>query len=363
MNGSCCCKSVVPPGHRPVQRPVDLEDPWPVTKLREPVPVADRQCHAPHRENLPRREVEDDARRGRQVGQRINPMTGHDLATEAAKAGHQRVGDRLGPADRDRPPDLVGQRAEQQAEARRRERGQLQLRVRGQAGEQGPGRCLSERDATHVVRGPGPDSAVRGQSQRRFRRQVKGREERVDEGLSQAGDPPDQPPPGTSVPAEVGCRLVDVAVQQGDRVARRPGGPAGSRGGRRSAPRDPDPARERPARRSPRGAPTSRRRGGSRGASAPRCASRRRPATRLRARGPVGRPRPVGPPRPARWGRSRRRSRHGHRSSATSPGIHRSSLPGCSVRWTTAAISADTAAGSVSSRSRAENASAARRPS
>jgi hypothetical protein len=127
---------VVAPRDRAVERPVDLEGARAVAERLELLDVTGRQLVACDLDQLSRRQIEEHRARRRHVAHRADPVPDMDRAAEALEARRERGDDRLGPAARERPPDLVSR--EQQDEPERRGRGLVEPRhrVRGAAGEE-----------------------------------------------------------------------------------------------------------------------------------------------------------------------------------------------------------------------------------
>ena len=96
------------PRDRAVERPVDLEHARAVAESLGSPAAPWRQPVAGDRHELARRDVEQDGTRRRQVGERVDPMTGHHLAARRLELGDQRLARRRPPR---RGPSAIRPRA------------------------------------------------------------------------------------------------------------------------------------------------------------------------------------------------------------------------------------------------------------
>src|SRR5436309_3893850 len=83
------------PGNRPIERPVDLEDPGSVAVALEPSPIATGEAVARDPKQLPGRHIEKHGARGRQIVRRLDPPAEQDLTSERTEIRSKGVGDRL----------------------------------------------------------------------------------------------------------------------------------------------------------------------------------------------------------------------------------------------------------------------------
>ena len=137
------------PWDRPVERPVDLEDPRAVAEAAQPAAIAPRQRIPGQREQLLRRDVEQHRRRIAELGERPDAPARLDLAAERPQVAREALGDRLRAAASERPPGRMGEEAEKEAEGRRRRPCQRQHRVRGEPRKETPGLHAAERTSRH----------------------------------------------------------------------------------------------------------------------------------------------------------------------------------------------------------------------
>ena len=92
-------------------------------------------------------------------------MAGLDLAAERAQVRGHRVGDRLGAAASDRPPDRVAEREQDEREPGRRRALERPHRVRAHPGQERPARVRPERGRGQAGRAPHPRSREPGGEQ------------------------------------------------------------------------------------------------------------------------------------------------------------------------------------------------------
>ena len=188
------------------------------------------------------------------------------------------------PPPGERPAEGVGRDREHEAERRRRRPAKVHHRMGAEPGKQRPGRRVAEPAPCQIHAGAQRRQAEPDGRERVSRHPQHRPEDERDDPIGLSHQRPEQLLVGAPVVAEAGRRGRDRALEQGDpavveRVRQRRGrvdqlDAAGGRGrvaGRRAMrPRSPG--------------WSSRRRGRSRGASAPRCASRRRLSRSLRRR-------------------------------------------------------------------------------
>ena len=204
----------IEPRDRPVERPVDLEDPRPVAPAGEPARVAGRQGVAGHREHLSRGEVEQHRACGGQFGERAHAVPGAHLAAEGFEPRDQRIRERLGTADGDGPSDTVRESGHEHGDAGGEQGAQREDRVRGEAGEEGAGRLLAEGGAHRQGRGPESVEPEREEFAGRVGRQRGRVEHGSGEPLPALAQPAEDALPAGTVASEPGRRLRCRAVQQ-----------------------------------------------------------------------------------------------------------------------------------------------------
>ena len=142
------------PRDRPVERPVDLEDPRPVA---EPLGTAAGPRRAAGRRRSPRswRGVDVEQRRPAPAAapsSDADPAARHDLAAGVdSSSATSASATALAAAADHRPADGVGERRQDQPERGTQRAIEAEHRVGGDPGEQGPGRLVAE-----PCRGPGP---------------------------------------------------------------------------------------------------------------------------------------------------------------------------------------------------------------
>jgi hypothetical protein len=124
------------PWDRPVERPVELEDPRPVAVATEPAGVSRRQPIAGELHQLPRGHVEQRRAIAVELLERFDPPPGLDPAPERSEVVGQGVRQALGAATGDRPADPVGAEHEHHPERRPGRGAKRQHRVRAAPGQQ-----------------------------------------------------------------------------------------------------------------------------------------------------------------------------------------------------------------------------------
>ena len=106
------------PRHRARERVVDLEDAGPVAVAAQRAAVAAGQRVAADREQLARRDVEEDGAGVGELVEALDLATGLDRAAERLEVGAHRRGDRRGAAARDGPAAGVAERQEHEPRTR-----------------------------------------------------------------------------------------------------------------------------------------------------------------------------------------------------------------------------------------------------
>ncbi len=201
------------PGHRPVERVVELEHAGSVAVARERPPVAGRQRVAGDREDLSRREVEEHAPRAAKLVERAHLAVGLDLAAERPQQRRHRVGDRLRAPDGCRPADAVAEQEQHESERRGRAIVDRTHRVGGVAGKQRP--CSLAREARvgqSGRRAEGRQAEARGGNRVAWRPERRA-EQIADQLLPRVGERSHEPAVGPRIGAEAVRGLGDRPVQ------------------------------------------------------------------------------------------------------------------------------------------------------
>ena len=206
------------PGDRPVERPVELEDPGAVAVAREAAPVAVRQPRAGDAEQLARRDVEEDrARIGGEVAERLDVAAGLDRAAELSQVAREGVGEPLGAAARHRPADRMGTHGEDDPEGRAGGRSQRDHRVRAGAGDQGASTLALEARAEEAAGGADAAEPEAGHGERMARRAERA-EELAEERVGAPDERTEEPAVGALVGAEAASGELDRPLQHHGRA-------------------------------------------------------------------------------------------------------------------------------------------------
>ncbi len=200
------------------EREVHLADSRAVAEPGQRAPVPGGQPRPGEADQRPRRHIEQHRPGPRQVGQRLDPLPGGNLASgRHDRVGHGR-GDRRAPAGHDRPADAVCQRGQQQSHPCRRGRGQRHHRVRRGAGQQRSG-LVGAHPPGDGGRGSRRVTAEAGQRGGRAGRSAHRGEHGGGEYLAAAGQRADQAAVGGTVGAEAVRGLADRAAHRGGPAA------------------------------------------------------------------------------------------------------------------------------------------------
>ncbi len=203
----------VPPRHRTVQRPVDLEHTRPVPVAGQRAPVAGRQPVAGDREHLAWSQVEQHHCRRRQLGEGSHRAVGDQLPTEPAQPCDQGVRKRLRPAHGQWPADSMRQHREEKPIPAGDGLAQVEHGMGGEAGEQRAATIAPQRQPGEHRRRPQPAGPEPGQRDRGRRGQIERGEQAGGEAIRVGGERGEQSAPPRPRP-EIGVRLHDIAVQQ-----------------------------------------------------------------------------------------------------------------------------------------------------
>ncbi len=132
-------------------------------------------------------------------------MPGANFTPEGFESRHQRIGNGLRPAHRDRPADAVGEASEEQRDAGGDRLAQVENGVRSHAGEQCASLLLAEGGAHGSGSRPQAKHAELDQLARRLRRQPGRIEHGIGQPLPALTEAAEHALPGCGVAAEL-CR-------------------------------------------------------------------------------------------------------------------------------------------------------------
>ncbi len=213
MHGGGTSHGRVPPRHRTVQRPVELEHARPVPVTRQHATVAGRQPVAGDFEHLSWGQVEQYRRCRWQLGERAHRGGGGQFPAEPAQPSNQGVRKCLGSTDRDRPPDVMGQQREEQPIPTGDGLAQVEHGMGGAAAEQRAAAVTAQRRLGENGRRPQPAGTEPGQGDRRRGGQIERGKHICRKAVAIRDERSEQPaPPRPGSKARVGPR--DVAVQE-----------------------------------------------------------------------------------------------------------------------------------------------------
>ena len=200
------------PGHRPIERPIDLERTGAVGEVFELSRIVARKRIAGDSEDLPRGEIEEHLIALRDLIEPIDPAIRFDRASERAKIVRHRIGNPLRTSARHRPTRGVPEHPEHQPERGRDRAIEREHRMRGHAGKERPRRFVFEARAGQPARRTQGLYAEPGQRDR-VSRHRKRTEKCIAENVDVADKRSEQVAPARTVRAESCSGFVERPAQ------------------------------------------------------------------------------------------------------------------------------------------------------